>query len=183
RASSTSRAGGISSSAPTATIAPSFTATLAANTASGVTTRPPRMTRSTSFIFVSQHRPTAVDRQVDAGDLARRVARQEQTGVGDVHVGRDALERVIGGMARGRLFDRDGEAARHLGAHLLAEAWAVDHAGRHAVDVDVVRPGFEREALGDAAQAPFRRGIRHAPGASAHAEGAAHVDDLAVALR
>ena len=34
----------------------------------------------------SQHGPAAVDRQVDAGDLARHVAGQEQAGVGDVAV-------------------------------------------------------------------------------------------------
>ena len=35
----------------------------------------------------SQHGPAAVDRQVDAGDLARHVAREEQAGIGDVAVG------------------------------------------------------------------------------------------------
>ena len=68
-------------------------------------------------------------------------------------------------------------------ADLVAEARAVDHAGRDAVDVDVVGADLEREALGDAAQPPLRRRIGHAAGAAAHAEGAADIDDLAVALR
>ena len=55
--------------------------------------------------------------------------------------------------------------------------------GRDAIDVDVVGADLEREALGDAAQPPLRRGIGHAAGAPAHAEGAADIDDLAVALR
>src|SRR5688572_7219075 len=102
RASSVSRAGGIASSAPTAMMAPSLRATLASITLSGDTTLPPRMTRSAVVLIVrsSQHRPAAVDRQVDAGDLARGVARQEQAGIGDVDVARHPLERVVGGVAR-----------------------------------------------------------------------------------
>src|SRR5262245_46851515 len=185
RASSVSRAGGIASSLPTARISPSLMATLASITDSGETILPPRMTRSAVALMSvpSQHRPATVDRQVDAGDLARGVAGQEQAGIGDIDVARDALERVVGGVALHRLVDRDAEPRRHVGADLVAEARAVDHAGRDAVDVDVVGADLEREALGDAAQPPLRCRIGHAPGAAAHAEGAAHVDDLAVTLR
>ena len=83
----------------------------------------------------------------------------------------------------GCFLDRDVELLRHVGADLVAEARTVDHAGRDVIDVDVVLPDFEREALGDAAQAPFRGRIGHAAGAPAHAERAADIDDLAVALR
>ena len=93
------------------------------------------------------------------------------------------LQRIFGGVALRGLLDRDVELLRHVGADLVAEARPVDHAGRHVIDVDVVLPDFEREALGDAAQAPFRGRIGHAAGAPAHAERAADIDDLAVALR
>ena len=86
-------------------------------------------------------------------------------------------------MAFGCLFRGDLETRGHLRAYLVAEARAVDHAWGDAVDVDAVRAGLEREALGDAAQAPLGGGIRHATGAPAHAEGAADVDDLAAAPR
>src|SRR5712691_7887467 len=153
RASSVSRAGGIASSAPTPTMTPSLTAMLAAMTQSGDTMLPPRMTKSAVVLMVepSQHRPAAVDRQVDAGDLARGVARQEQAGIGDVDVARHPLERVVGGMARHRLVDGDAEPRRHVAADLLAEARTVDHAGRHAVDVEVIAADLERVALCDAA--------------------------------
>src|SRR5215471_17262407 len=124
RASSVSRAGGIAASAPTARITPSLIATLASVTESGDTTLPPRMTRSAVVVVIwappSQHRPAAVDRQVDTGDLARGIARQEQTGMGDVGIGRHALERVVGSMALDRLVDADAVALRHVGADLVA---------------------------------------------------------------
>ena len=155
--------------------------------ASGETIVPPLMTRSTFSDIVmhlpSQHRPAAVDRQVDAGDLARYVAGEKKTGIGDVVIDGDALERVVGGVALGGLLLRDAELLRHVAADFFAETRAVDHAGRNAVDVDVVLADFERKTLGDAAQAPFGGRIGHAPGAPAHAEGAADIDDLAVALR
>src|SRR5712692_5817853 len=184
-ASSVSRAGGMTASAPTATMTPSLTATLASMTESGDTTLPPRMTRSAVLIaaLLSQHRPAAVDRKVDAGDLARGVTGEKQAGIGDVDIAGDALERVVGGVALDRLVDGDAKAARHAGADLVAEARTIDHPGRDAVDIDVVGADLEREALGDAAQAPFGGRIGHAPGAPAHAEGAADIDDLAVALR
>ena len=130
-----------------------------------------------------RHRPAAVDRKVDAGDLAGHVAGEKQAGIGDVGVHGHALERVIGGVTLRGLLDADIEALGHVGADFFAKARSVDHAGRDAIDVDVVLADFEREALGDAAQAPFRGGIGHASGAPAHAEGAADIDDLAVALR
>src|SRR5215470_14329048 len=106
RASSVSRADGIAASAPTARMTPSLIATLASMTESGVTTLPPRMTRSAVVVVIctppSQHRPAAIDRQVDTGDLARGVARQEQAGIGHVGIGRHALERVVGGVALDR---------------------------------------------------------------------------------
>src|SRR5712691_754917 len=183
RASSVSREGGIAACAPTATTTPSLTATLASMTQSGVTTLPPLMTRSAEvMIALSQHRPAAVDRKIDAGDLARGIARQEQAGIGDVDVARHALERIVGGVALGRFVDGDAEALRHVGTNLVAEARPVDHAGRDAIDVDVVGADLERKALGDAAQPPLGGGIGHAAGAPAHSERAADIDDLAVAL-
>ncbi len=47
--------------------------------------------------------PAAIDRQVDAGDLARDVAGEEQAGIGDVVVGGDAPQRVVAGVALRRL--------------------------------------------------------------------------------
>src|SRR5262249_60146323 len=113
---------------------PSSTATLASMTPSGDTTLPPRMTRS-AIVIPSQHRPAAVDRQVDAGDLARHVARQEQAGIGDVDIAGYPPERVIGRVAPGCLLDREGEAGRHLGAALVPKGRAVGHAGAHARSV------------------------------------------------
>ena len=105
-ASSVSRAGGMAASAPTAMTTPSLIATLASITLSGETTLPYRMTRSAVIIVgSSQHGPAAIDRKVDAGDLARCVAGEEQAGVGDVGVAGDALERVFGGVALDRLLD------------------------------------------------------------------------------
>src|SRR5271154_545674 len=95
-ASRISLAAGIASSAPIAWIRPSLMAMLARYSASGETRIPPLMTRSAFSLTVmvrssSQHRPAAVDRQIDAGDLARDVAGEEETGVGDVLIDRDAL--------------------------------------------------------------------------------------------
>src|SRR5207244_13592653 len=86
-------------------------------------------------------------------------------------------------MAFGRLFDGNAETYRHVGANPLPEARAVDHTRRHVIDVDVVGTELEREALGDAAQAPLGRGIGHAPRASAHAEGPSNIDTFSVAMR
>src|SRR5512135_2963075 len=110
---------------------------LARYSASGDTTMPPLMTRSTfsGVVIVmasSQHRPAAIDRQVDAGDLARHVAGKKQTGVGDILVDGDALERIVGGVALRRFFLRDAELLRHVAADFFAEAWTIDHAGRDA---------------------------------------------------
>src|SRR6185436_1861014 len=171
-------------SAPTARIMPSAIAMLASKTASGVTSLPPRITRSAlALTATSQHCPAAVDRQVDAGDLPRHVAGEKQAGIGDIDVGRYALERVIRGVQRGGVLQGDVEAARHVGTNFVAEARAVDHAGRNVIDVDVVDSYFERKTLGDAAQPPFGCRIGHSAGAPAHAEGPADIDDLAVALR
>src|ERR1700722_10218430 len=97
-------------------------AMLARTSASGETRMPPWMTRSalsglvSAFVMgclSSQHRPAAVDRQVDTGDLARDVAGKKQTGVGDVIIDRDALQRIIGGMPLGCFFFRYAELLRH----------------------------------------------------------------------
>src|SRR5580692_10157211 len=118
---------------------------LARTSASGETRMPPWMTRSawsglvSAFVMgclSSQHRPAAIDRQVDTGDLARDVAGEKQTGVGDVVVDGDALQRIIGGVPLCGFFFRDAELLRHVAADFLAEAGAVDHPGRDAVDVD-----------------------------------------------
>src|SRR5262249_44965753 len=153
-ASRVSCADGIAWSEPTDKIAPSLMAMLASITLSGLTILPPRMTRSAVTMAASQHGPAAVDRQVDAGDLARGVAGEEQTGVGDIGVVGDAFEGVVGGVALHCFVDANAELFRHLGADLVAEARPIDHAGRHAIDVDVVGPDLERKALGDAAQPP-----------------------------
>src|SRR5579864_2020107 len=133
---------------------------LARYSALGETIVPPLMTRSalSGVVMVmssSQHRPAAIDRQVHAGDLARDVAGEKQAGVGDVLVDGDALERVIGGVPLRRLFFRDAELLSHVAADLFAEARTIDHAGCHAIDVDVVLADFERKTLGDATQPPF----------------------------
>src|SRR5450432_709129 len=94
-ASRNSRAGGIASWLPIASTAPSRIATLAGIAASGDTTVPLWMTRSAVVIGTSQHGPTAIDRKIDAGDLTRHVARQEQAGVRHVRIGRNALERIV----------------------------------------------------------------------------------------
>src|SRR5580700_7007897 len=129
-ASRVSRAAGIAACAPTATITPSLIATLAGSARSGDTTVPPRMTRSAVTLIWSrsQHRPAAVDRQVDAGDLPRYVARQKQARIGNVGIHGHALQRIVGGVPCRGLLDRDVEPAGHIGAHLVAKAWAVDHA-------------------------------------------------------
>src|SRR5262245_66322573 len=127
---------------------PSAIATLASNTASGVTSLPPRITRSAlALIAPSEHCPPAVDRKVGAGDLSRHVAGKKQAGIGDVDVGRYTLERVIRGMQSGGLVQGDAKPARHLRANFLAEARTVNHAGRDVVDVDIVGPNFERKTL------------------------------------
>src|ERR1700674_4429897 len=184
-ASRVSRAAGIAACAPTARMTPSLIATLAASAKSGDTTVPPRMTRSavTLMDWLSQHDPAAIDRQVDAGDLTRDVAGEKQARIGNVGIRGHALQRIVGGVPCRGLLDRDVEPARHVGAHLLAKARAIDHARRHAIDIDVVGTDLEGKALGDAAQPPLRCRIGHATGTAAHAERAADIDDLAVALR
>src|SRR5579863_4399486 len=149
---------------------------LARYSASGETIVPPLMTRSTlsGVVMVmssSQHRPAAVDGQVHAGDLARHIAGEKQAGVGDVLVDGDALQRIVGGVTLRGFFFRDAELLRHVAAHFFAEARAVDHAGRNAIDVDIVLADLERKALGDAAQPPFRSRVGDTPRAAAHAEG------------
>src|SRR5262245_4837945 len=134
-ASSVSRASGIAASAPTARISPSLMATLASMTLSGETTLPLRMTRSACVMASSsQHRPAAIDREVDAGDLARGVACKKQARVCDVAVDGHTLERIVRRMALHRLLDRDAELLRHVGTDLVAEPRTVDHAGRDAID-------------------------------------------------
>src|ERR1700680_3421382 len=86
-------------------------------------------------------------------------------------------------MALDRLLDRDTLTLGHIDADFVAKARTVDHSGRHAVDVDVVGAGLEREALGNSTQTPFGCGIGHAACTASHAERAADIDDLAVALR
>src|SRR5271156_966224 len=166
-------------------------AMLARTSASGETRMPPWMTRSawsglvSTFVMgclSSQHRPAAVDRQVDTRDLARDVARKKQTGVGDVVIDGDAFQRIIGGMSLRGFFFRYAELLRHVAAVFFPETGTVNHARRDAVDVDVVLADFERKTLGDATQPPFGGRIRHASGAAAHAEGAPDIDDLAVVL-
>src|ERR1700685_4008454 len=139
-------------------------AMLARTSASGETRMPPLMTRSawsgllSTFVMgclSSQHRPAAIDRQVNTGDLARDVAGEKQTGVGDVVIDRDALQRIIGGVPLRGFFFRYAELLRHVAADFFPEAGPVDHAGGDAVDVDVVLADFERKTLGDAAQPPF----------------------------
>src|SRR5260370_1269648 len=132
----------MASAAPTASTTPSLTATLASIAASGDTTVPLLMTRSAvTVISASQHGPAAIDGKIDAGDLARDVAREEQAGIGDVGVGRDALERIVGGMSLGGLLYADAEAPRHVGADLVAEPGPVDHARRDVIDVYVLGTG------------------------------------------
>src|SRR6478735_5229166 len=95
-------------SSPTAITRPSLMAMLASMTLSGPTTLPERITRSaTVMVGSSQHGPAAIDGKVDAGDLARSVARQEQAGVGDISVVGDALHRVFGSVALHRLLHTD----------------------------------------------------------------------------
>src|SRR5271163_40183 len=105
-ASNVSRDGGMASVAPTARMRPSLIAMLPATVASGETIVPSRMIRSAVTVIAvphnivlrklrSQHGPAAVDRKIDAGDLARRVAGKEQAGIGDVAVDSDALERIF----------------------------------------------------------------------------------------
>src|SRR5271168_3995969 len=112
-------------------------AILARTSVSGETRIPPLMTRSALWGLVSafvmgclssQHRPAAVDRQVDTGDLARDVARKKQTGVGDVVIDRDALQRIIGGVPLRGLFFCDAELLRHVAADFFAKTRTVDHA-------------------------------------------------------
>src|SRR4029079_1081954 len=163
RASSVSRAGGIAASDPTAMICPSWMATLAWMTESGDTTWPPLMTRSAVVIGASQHRPAAIDGQIDSGDLARCIAGKEQAGIGNVDIARYPLERVVGGMQFGGLVDGDAQTRRHVGTDLVAEPGTIDHSRGDAIDIDVVGADLEGEALGDAAQPPLRRGIGHPP--------------------
>src|SRR3981081_750746 len=114
-------------------------ATLASITLSGETTLPLRMTRSAVIIVPSsQHGPTAVDRKIDAGDLALGVACQEQAGIGDINIVGHALERVVGGVVLDGLVEADAQLLRHVRADLVAKARTVDHAGGDTIDVDVV---------------------------------------------
>src|SRR5271154_6252238 len=99
----------------------------------------------------SQHSPAAVDREINAGDLARGVAGEKKAGVGYIAVNRYALERVFGRVPLSRFLDADAEALGHIGADLLAEAGAVDHARCYAIDVDVILAHLQRETLGDPA--------------------------------
>src|SRR4051812_45571873 len=104
---------------------PSLTAMLARYSASGETTMPPWMTMSTfsGDVIVassSEHCPATVDRQVHARDLARDVAGEEQAGVGDVAVDRDAFQGVVGCVTFGRLCLGDSMLQRHVAADLVA---------------------------------------------------------------
>src|SRR5271168_3607191 len=88
----------------------------------------------------------------------------------DIAVNRYALERVFGRVPLSRFLDADAEALGHIGADLVAEAGAVDHARCYAIDVDVILAHLQRKTLGDPAQTPFGRGIGHAPCPAAHAK-------------
>ena len=46
----------------------------------------------------SQHGPSAIDGQIDAGDLAGDRGGEKQAGVRDILIGRDAAERVFAGV-------------------------------------------------------------------------------------
>src|ERR1700722_15916153 len=134
-------------------------AMLARYSASGETMIPPLMTRSTFSVDViaaisSQHCPATIDRKVHARDLARHVACKEQTGVGDVVVDGNALQRIVGGVPFGGLLFGNAELGGHVAADFFAKARPVDHSGRDAVDVDVVLTDLQRETLGDAAKSP-----------------------------
>src|SRR5260221_4701313 len=69
----------------------------------------------------SQHRPTAIDWQVDAGDLARNIAGEKQASIGDVGIAGDALKRVIRSVALGSLVDGDPPTRRAIGSNLVPE--------------------------------------------------------------
>ncbi len=165
---------------------PSLMAMLADIRASGETTVPPWMTRSAVVDWPcsaphSIAQPPSTGRSTPVIWRDTSLARNRQA----LATSRSTVTRFSAYSAAWRsaassmLMPR---RLRHVGADLFAKARAVDHAGRDAIDVDVVLADFEREALGDAAQAPFRRRVGHAAGAAAHAEGAADIDDLAVAL-
>src|SRR5258708_7306203 len=180
-ASMVSAACGITSSSPIATMIPSRTARLAATMLSGDTIRPLRMTRSTCLAMVdvpSSHRPAAIDREVLAGDVARALAGEEPDRVGDVLVGADPAQRILLLPIAPHVGRGSAGALRALGADAL-EARPVDHAGRDRVDVDVVLADLERDALGQTAQAPFRRAIGGAQRLAPPAERAPHIHDLA----
>src|SRR5713101_3795242 len=84
-------------------------------------------------------------------------------------------------MAFGGFCFRYSELLRHVAADFVAKSWTIDHAGRHAIDIDVVLADLESKAFGDAAEAPLRGRVGKPPGPAPHSESAAHIDDLAVA--
>jgi hypothetical protein len=50
--------------------------------------------------------PAAIDGQIDPGDLSRGVGGEEDAGIGHVPRGGHAAQRVVRGVARGRLVHR-----------------------------------------------------------------------------
>src|SRR5262245_8190638 len=138
-----------------------------------------------SFVIilkVLQHRPTAIDRKIYARDLACDVAGEKQTGICDILVGRYPSQGVISGMTLRGFLLTDPKSLCHFGHYLAAEPRAVHHTRRDAIHIDVVRADLKRKRLRDAAQSPFGGRISHTTAAAAHAEGAAHIDDLPITL-
>ena len=103
--------------------------------------------------------------------------------MGHILIRGNAAQRIIGSMFFNRRGFANAKALRHFRHNLGAKARAIHHTGRHAIHIDIVGAGFQREAFGDAAQAPFGCGIGHAPRAATHAESAPHIHDLAALLR
>src|SRR5205814_3305125 len=99
-----------------------------------------------------------VDRDRLAGDVLAGVAAEKEHHVGDVLLGH-------GGMQAGRLeeFFAKGFVAQamrtRLGGNVALDALAFDDAGKNGVDPHLVRPGFDRQALGEADDAPLRRRV------------------------
>src|SRR5436190_19643317 len=96
-----------------------------------------------------------VDRDRLAGDVLADVAAEKEHHVGDVLLRDRGMQarRLQEFLAKG--FVAQAMRAR-LGCDDALNTLALDDAGKDGVDPHLVRPGFHREALGEADDAPLR---------------------------
>src|SRR6516162_10261646 len=105
----------------------------------------------------------AVDADGLAGDVGAGPGQQEHDRLGDVLVGHHPAQRDALQIALLHLLMADAELLGPGGDHPV-HALALDDARQDGIDADVVGPELLGQALGEADDAPLRRGIGGAEG-------------------